>query len=95
MKILKINLIDVPHRPLLNGLLLEFVDPDANKNILPNILIGINGSGKSQLLETIAEIFLYLDRLYRKINRTPVAPIPVLFELVYLINFQECLSYPR
>jgi len=89
MKILKINLIDVPHRPLLNGLLLEFVDPDANKNILPNILIGINGSGKSQLLETIAEIFLYLDRLYRKINRTPVAPIPVLFELVYLINFKR------
>ena len=89
MKILKIKLIEVPHRPLLNGLDLDFIDPALDGNIRPNIFIGINGSGKSQLLETIAEIFLYLDRLYRKINHTAVTNIPVLFEIVYLIIYKK------
>ena len=79
MKILKLEIIEVAHRPLMNGLLLECIDPSPDGNIRPNIFIGINGSGKSQLLETIAEIFLYLDRLYRKINKTSSLTPPLLF----------------
>ncbi len=88
MKILQIHLFEVKYRPLLNGLKLDFNDPSI-RDIKPNILIGINGSGKSQLLETIAEIFLYLDRLYRKNNPVTIPEVPVLFKIVYLITYKK------
>ncbi|MBL7883493.1 MAG: restriction system-associated AAA family ATPase [Bacteroidia bacterium] len=85
MKILRVKIIEISHRPLLNGLELAFTHNDEEQFMYPNILIGTNGSGKSQLLETFAEIFLYLDRLYRKINRTIVSQSPLLFEIDYQI----------
>lgn len=89
MKILRIELIEVMHRPLLNGLKLDFLDPAGDDKVLPNILIGINGSGKSQLLETISEIFLYLDRLFRKVNKVSISGISVLFELTYIVFYKK------
>ncbi len=92
MKILRIKLIDVFHRPLLNGLDLSFSYDDQEKTIFPNILIGTNGSGKSQLLETIAELFLYLDRLYRSVNSKISIISPILFEIDYII-FKDKKNY--
>ena len=89
MKILRIKIIDIPHRPLLNGLELSFADDQDINSIDPNCLIGVNGSGKSQLLETIAEIFYYLDKLYRKVNRTIVSNAPCLFEIDYYVVRNE------
>lgn len=88
MKIIQIHLFNVKHRPLLNGLKLNFVDP-STEDIQPNILIGTNGSGKSQLLETIAEIFLHLDRTYRKVNQVPIPQATVYFEIVYTFIYRK------
>jgi hypothetical protein len=86
MKIRRIKIQDIEQRPLLKGLELFFSD-DTNPNSLdPNCFIGVNGSGKSQLLETIAEIFYYLDRIFRNVNRVIVSESPCLFELDYSIT---------
>ena len=84
MKIKHIRIINAEHRPLMNGLDLTFGEEDKSF-VNSNCLIGINGSGKSQLLESIAEIFLYLDKLYRHENRAIVINAPLLFELEYSI----------
>jgi restriction system-associated AAA family ATPase len=87
MKLERIRIIEAPKRPLLNGLELFFYEPyPLKKEIFPHCLIGVNGSGKSQLLELIAEIFLYLDAIYRKTNRKIVIDSPALFELEYEIS---------
>jgi restriction system-associated AAA family ATPase len=86
MKVLYVSFIEVPHKPLLNGVSLDFpineVESDEGH---PTIFVGTNGSGKSQVLETLAEIFLYLDRLYRRENRVIVNNSPALFEIHYSI----------
>jgi len=43
-----------------------FFPKSEDEHIHASCFIGINGSGKSQALEIIAEIFLFLDRVYRK-----------------------------
>lgn len=48
-------------------------------------LIGLNGSGKSQLLELIAEIFAFLERVQRTDYRVRT-PLGFGFELVYQIK---------
>ncbi|MGG7666901.1 restriction system-associated AAA family ATPase [Dyadobacter sp. BHUBP1] len=67
MRITQISIGEIPHRPLMAGLELFFSKP-VDDFINANCLIGINGSGKSQFLETIAEIFLYLDKEWRTVN---------------------------
>ncbi len=89
MLLTRIKIIEVPHRPLLNDLEIKFSQEDDATLTYPNILIGVNGSGKSQLLETIAEIFLYLDRLFRPINRTIVNTSPLLFEIDYILTIRN------
>jgi restriction system-associated AAA family ATPase len=71
----------------MNGLHLNFPEPKANF-LNANCLIGVNGSGKSQFLETIAEIFLYLDNIYRKIDRVTVPSPPLYFEIEYSITLK-------
>jgi len=84
MKLEFIEIQKVNHRPLMNGLTLNF-QTNGDGHISTNCFIGINGSGKSQLLETIAEIFLYVDRFFRKTNRTLVSVAPALFRIGYTI----------
>lgn len=85
MQINRLHIIEIQHRPLLQGLDISFYSPsDTTEGITPQCFIGVNGSGKSQLLETLAEIFLHLDKIYRKVNRT-IAKAPLLYELEYTI----------
>jgi restriction system-associated AAA family ATPase len=72
----------------MNGISLNFPS-NGDNHINTNCFIGINGSGKSQLLETIAEIFLYLDNLYRAINPVKKISSPALFEIEYSLNIGE------
>ena len=63
---------------------------DKNGSIEPNCFIGVNGSGKSQVLETIAELFYYLDKLYgNPFNKTIVSNAPLLFELDYSLTIKN------
>ena len=84
MKLEFIEIKEAKHRPLMNGLSLNF-QANGEGHISTNCFIGINESGKSQLLETIAEIFLYVDRTYRKTNRVSVLEPPVLFNIGYTL----------
>ena len=84
MKLDYIEIYEVKHRPLMNGITVRFPS-NANGYISTNCFIGINGSGKSQLLETLAEIFLHLDMVFRKQNRVNVAFVPVLYKIKYTI----------
>lgn len=87
MRIRRIKLTDIEHRPLLQGLELEFADHADTEGIVPQCFIGTNGSGKSQLLETFAEIFQYLDRRYRTDNRPKGTVTSLLgFEIEYAIR---------
>lgn len=89
MKIHRLLIQKIEHRPLLNGLELFFYR-DKNGSIQPNCFIGVNGSGKSQVLETFAEIFYYLDKLYgNPENKTIVSNSPLLFELDYSITLRK------
>lgn len=81
MMIRRIQIIDIPQRPLLKGLDLSFTTSTDLENQAPQCFIGVNGSGKSQLLETFAEVFLYLDELVRKTDSSRQAPF--LFNLEY------------
>lgn len=89
MRIERLYIEKIEHRPLLNGLELFFYH-DKNSSIEPNCFIGVNGSGKSQVLETIAELFYYLDKLYgNPFNKTIVSNAPLLFELDYSLTIKN------
>lgn len=87
MKIHRLKINQIDHRPLLNGIELFFYP---STSVQPNCFIGINGSGKSQVLETLAEIFYYLDKLYgNPENKTIVSNAPLLFELDYSVTIRK------
>ena len=84
MKIKRFKILKSEQRPLLNNLELYFEGYSENIDSNPNCFIGVNGSGKSQYLESIAEVFLYLDKRYRKIDRdTSIKKAPLAFEIEY------------
>lgn len=82
MKITRIKIGDIKHRPLMSGIELLFSEAD-DDFINANCFIGINGSGKSQFIETIAEVFLYLDREFRTINKPKSENPDFTFEIEY------------
>jgi restriction system-associated AAA family ATPase len=89
MNIERLSIEKIEHRPLLNGLEM-FFNHDKNGSIEPNCFIGVNGSGKSQVLETLAELFYYLDKLYgNPSNKTIISNTPLLFELDYSITIKN------
>ncbi|MDP4207278.1 MAG: restriction system-associated AAA family ATPase [Bacteroidota bacterium] len=91
MKIHRLYIEKIEHRPLLNGVeMLFYSDPKTNsKELNPNCFIGVNGSGKSQILETLAEIFFYLDKLYGGPNLSIVIHSPFLFEIDYSVTLDN------
>lgn len=54
----------------------------------PICLVGVNGSGKSNVLEALGEIFTYLDQTFLKfVNKHSDSPLVNGFELEYLLPF--------
>ncbi len=88
MKIKRIKIHSIPHKPLIEGLELNFPENIGNF-VNANCLIGVNGSGKSQLLESIADLFVYLDSLYRNCNKPKSTLPPFLFEIAYSIVLND------
>lgn len=84
MKLRKLIIYDIDYKPLVKGIELFFSKNDENY-INANCFIGINGSGKSQTLEIIAEIFLFLENVYRTENKKNNLLSPFAFRIEYEI----------
>lgn len=73
---------------ILEGFRITFHENELGEGkITPVCFVGINGSGKSQLLQVIAEVFFYLDRCFRSFKPSR-KPTNLLFEVEYL-TWQE------
>ncbi|RKD90430.1 restriction system-associated AAA family ATPase [Mangrovibacterium diazotrophicum] len=93
MKLKKVSL----KNPGANGLLREFewianYDLDDVKSLNPKCLIGVNGSGKSQLLEAITEIFYLLEDHWKNKNKLPA---DLCFNLEFFLNRPEGIHEVR
>jgi restriction system-associated AAA family ATPase len=88
MKITRVKIGEIKHRPLMEGLELFFSESQS-EFISANCLVGMNGSGKSQFLETLAEIFLFLDREFRKINKPKKENPDFTFEIDYYLIIKK------
>lgn len=89
MKLLRLQLNN-PFRSLPTGFELVFRDiNDIYDNLNePICLVGVNGSGKSNVLEALGEIFSYLDQTFLKfVNEHSDSPLINSFELEYLLPF--------
>jgi restriction system-associated AAA family ATPase len=63
----------------------QYLSPNLNTNERADIicLVGKNGTGKSQLLETLAEIFFFLDKKFRHFEPDSKLTSNIFFELEY------------
>lgn len=64
------------------------------EELSPICLVGINGSGKSKLLECIAEVFEYLNSLYTDFI-TEIKPNEIQFQIDYLFKIKRGYKYVR
>lgn len=91
MKLLRLQ-INNQFRSLPAGFAIEFRKPDKEfeKNLHePICLVGVNGSGKSNVLEALAEIFSYLDQTFLNfVLHHSDSPIINSFELEYMLPIQ-------
>ncbi len=72
---------------ILDGFSINFNSKEERslRKISPICFVGINGSGKSQVLQVIAEIFYYLDRHFCKFHPSRIRT-NLFFEIEYLIK---------
>lgn len=88
MKLRSLIVYDIDYKPLMKGLDIFF--PKSTDNFIhANCFIGINGSGKSQVLELIAEIFLFLDRAFRFENKPKNVSSPFAFKIEYELILEK------
>ncbi|MDX3960572.1 hypothetical protein Q6A78_09220, partial [Aliarcobacter skirrowii] len=68
MKLMRLKLLS-EFRGLAKGFEIDFTNSENTSNsIEPICLIGLNGSGKSNVLEVISEIFFYLE-MFKSANK--------------------------
>ncbi|MBX5191087.1 restriction system-associated AAA family ATPase [Rhizobium sp. NZLR3b] len=76
---------------LLDGMDIELLRPRKardNADFLPMCLLGKNGTGKSQFLQIIAEIFQAAWHEHRPEEEATVANPDLLFEIIYEVSFE-------
>lgn len=90
MKLIKLK-IEEPFRSLKKNFELNFRDPKINENLSnfhPFCFAGLNGSGKSNVLEALSNIFYHLECIindYPLFAYSPEESKPDVFELEYFI----------
>ena len=84
MKIKRLHIKSAGNFKLLYGFDQSFYSKN-NEYLQPLCLVGVNGSGKSQLLEVLAEIFYSLDAYYNTFQDKKIET-DLLFEIEYLIK---------
>ncbi len=86
MKLLRLHLLDGDLLGILQGFEREFA-PQAGGATEPLCFVGENGTGKSRLLQCIAEIFCWVDARTRIFRNEPKAEIGFRFEITYEMFF--------
>lgn len=73
----------------------QYFDPllDEDDKANPIVLVGKNGTGKSQLLELLSRIFYFLDKKYRLFEPDTDISTDIAFEIEYLFWVED--SYER
>lgn len=98
MKLLKLQ-INNKFRSLPAGFKIEFRKPNVDYEMNlhePICLVGVNGSGKSNVLEALAEIFSYLDQTFLNfVFEHSDSPTINSFELEYLLPVTFDLGFIR
>jgi len=89
MKLTYFHFIKGDHSHPLEGFKNHFhSQKDLGGTTAPICLAGINGSGKSKLLELLSEIFFYLDNYFRDGSKKPKTS-KLEFEIQYLLEKKE------
>lgn len=86
MKLLRVKILGENFRSLTANIDYDFNETHYEKTLSTKIFAGLNGSGKSNFLELLAEIFYYLERT--RLNNTPKSYIENKnfgFELEYIL----------
>jgi restriction system-associated AAA family ATPase len=86
MKLLRLHLISGPNLGILKGFDYHFYPPTLDKTTQgPLCWVGDNGSGKSQLLQRLADVFYCVDQFLEK-GRRETAKDALEFEIEYLME---------
>lgn len=82
MKLIRISLLEGKPLGILEGFEHIFA-PQTSETVEPFCFVGANGTGKSRLLQCLAEIFFWLDSRTRLFSPEPQATLGFRFELEY------------
>ena len=88
MRLIRISLLEGKPLGILEGFEHAFA-PQSSDTVEPLCFVGANGTGKSRLLQSIAEIFFWLDSRTRLFRPEPQAPLGFRFELEYEVNVEN------
>lgn len=86
MKLLRLTFRKGEHQSPLDGINLTFHSVNDLNKTTPICLAGVNGSGKSKLLELIANIFFYLDEFSKSIGEHRAIKTKLQFEIEYILE---------
>lgn len=86
MKIISVKILGDDFRSLANNKLYQFNVTQRKSRLTPKIFAGLNGSGKSNFLELLAEIFFYLEKLHMEsVDASEKRGKNIGFEIEYII----------
>lgn len=86
MKIISVKILGDDFRSLASNKLYKFNVTQRKSRLTPKIFAGLNGSGKSNFLELLAEIFFYLEKLHMEtVDTSEKRGQNIGFEIEYII----------
>jgi restriction system-associated AAA family ATPase len=86
MKLISVKILGSNFRSLAGNKLYKFAASPRKSRLSPKVFAGLNGSGKSNFLELLAEIFFYLEKCHlRSVQEIEKKGTDIGFEIEYLL----------
>lgn len=86
MKLINVKILGDDFRSLSNNKLYQFNVTQRKSRLTPKIFAGLNGSGKSNFLELLAEIFFYLEKYHMEtVDISEKRAKNIGFEIEYIV----------